>query len=127
MNWIRMATTMKGDATVHRLAAVLTKGDVPKMIGHLQCVLAELPAHARNGDISGVPASLLEHWALWTGRRGQFDTEFRAAMCTDAGVIRAWDVHNGSAIREADRNAANARQYRQRKRDGNGDAAGAVQ
>lgn len=115
-----MATTMKGDASVHRMAAVLTKGDVPKIIGHLQCVFSELPAHARDGDISGVPATLLEHWALWIGKRGQFDAEFRREMCND-GTIRSWDVHNGAAIRQADRNAESARTYRQRQRSGSGD------
>jgi hypothetical protein len=101
MNWIRMAVAMKGDASVHLLAERTTRGDVPKAIGHIQCVLSELPAHARDGNLRGTPDTLLEQWAMWTGKRGEFAAAFRDILCTD-GMVSAWDRHNGAAIRDSD-------------------------
>jgi hypothetical protein len=124
MNWIRLATTMKGDTSVHQLAHRLTKGDVPKVIGHLQCLLSELPAHARDGDLRAIPDSLLEQWAMWGGKRGAFADAFRTIMCSDRTVVRAWDKHNGAAIREADRNRRNVAAYRERKRNDDDDPTG---
>lgn len=124
MNWIRVATTMKGDTSVHQLAHQLTKGDVPKIIGHLQCLLSELPAHARDGDLRAIPDSLLEQWAMWSGKRGAFADAFRTVMCADRAVVRAWDKHNGAAIREADRNRKNVAAHRERKRNGDDDPTG---
>lgn len=101
MNWIRTAVTMKGDPSVHAIAAECCKGDIPKAIGHLQCLFSELPAHARDGDLSGVSPLTLEQWALWTGKRGAFDRAVRSHLCTTQ-VLRSWDKHNGAAIRDND-------------------------
>lgn len=101
MNWIRVATKMKGDPRLGALAMACGVR-VHEAVGLACCLLMELPEHARDGDVSEVPDVILEQWALWTGRPGLFAKAFRAQFCDEAGVVRAWEKHNGAALRRAD-------------------------
>jgi hypothetical protein len=100
MNWIRIATKMKGDPRIGAIAT-LCKIRVHEAVGLVCCALMEFPDHAHNGDISAVPDVIVEQWALWSGRPGVFAEAFRAQLCDEAGVVRAWDRHNGAALRKA--------------------------
>lgn len=101
MNWIRVATKMKGDPRVGAIAAAC-KVRVEHAVGLVCCALMEFPDHARDGDIAAVPDVVLEQWALWSGKAGVFAAAFRAQLCDERGVVRAWEKHNGAAIRKAD-------------------------
>lgn len=114
MQWIRVATRMKSDPRIARIAADL-KVRVAEAVGLVACVLMELPEHAVDGDIAAVPDPLLEQWALWSGAPGGFAAAFRSHMCDD-GIVRAWEKHNGAAIREANRSIARAREWRRKKK-----------
>jgi len=105
MNWIRVATKMKGDPRIGAIAAAC-KVRVPEAVGLVCCVLMELPDHAKDGDVRHVPDVILEQWALWTGKPGQFAEAFRDAMCDETGAVRSWEKYNGAAIRKAERDNA---------------------
>jgi hypothetical protein len=115
IDWIRMATGMKHDRRVHEMADACCKGDEAKMAGHLQFMLSEFPEHARDGDIHAVTDTLLERWAVWRGKAGAFAKAVRTTLCDDRGVVRAWEKHNGAAIRKSDRDAARQAAYRARR------------
>lgn len=101
MNWIRIATGIMQDPSIHAVADA-TGVSVPTTTGHVVGVLTYLPEHARGGDLSGVLDATLERWAMWTGKRGRFAAAFRAHLCTAQGVVRSWEKHNGAAIRDSD-------------------------
>lgn len=63
-----------------------------------------------------VPDVVLEEWAMWRGKPGVFAAAFRSQLCDDAGTVRAWEKHNGAAIREADRTRERAREWREEKK-----------
>lgn len=113
MNWIRVATKMKGDPRLGAIAAGC-KVRVAEAVGLVCCVLMELPDHARDGDVADVPDVIIEQWAMWGGKPGRFAAAFRAELCDETGVVRAWEHHNGAAIREAE--AARARMREARKK-----------
>jgi len=101
MNWIRIATGILQDPSIHAVADA-TGVSVPTTTGHVVGVLTYLPEHARGGDLSGVSDATLERWAMWTGKRGKFAAAFRTHLCTTQGVVRSWEKHNGAAIRDSD-------------------------
>ncbi len=113
MNWIRISTQIASDPKIHTLAQDL-KTTIPGAVGLVVGVLVKLPTHARNGDLSAITDTTLDQWAGWTGKpKGGFARAFRAGFCDAAGVVSAWEKHNGSAIRESDGN----RERQQRHRD----------
>lgn len=114
MAWVRMDTGMKRDPRLWQLATALRK-DVGATVGYVMNVLAELPEHARDGDLSNVPDEVLESWAMWPGKRGAFAAAFVAQLC-DGRQVRAWEKHNGAALREADRSRERVRAFRERQR-----------
>jgi hypothetical protein len=116
MNWIKMAVSMKGDPSVHGIAKDCCKHDIAKAIGHLQCFFAELPAHARDGDLSTVDAMTVEQWALWSGKRGAFNEAVRKHLC-EGGRLRSWEKYNGAAIRENDAARERMRLKREAERE----------
>lgn len=111
MNWIRIATKMKGDPRMGALAAAC-RVRIEHAVGLVCCTLMEFPDHARNGDIAAVPDVVLEQWALWSGRPGVFAAAFREQLCDETGVVRAWERHNGAAIRRADEDLKRKRSMR---------------
>jgi hypothetical protein len=117
MPWIRLETGMKRDPRIWLMAEEL-KRDVGAVVGYVANVLAELPEHARDGDLSQVPDALLEDWALWPGKKGAFARCFTAHLCTDR-TVRAWEKHNGSALRAADATRTRVRAYRERNATSN--------
>jgi hypothetical protein len=118
MNWIRIAVGIGRDPSIIAMARGLGVS-TPLTTGCCVLVLTEIPTVSRGGDVSGVSDDALEAWAQWPGKRGKFATAFRAYLCTPEGVIKAWEKHNGAAIREADRRAEAMRERRkQRTRDG---------
>lgn len=129
MNWIRIAVGIMDDPTTHALAEALGVS-VPATTGHMVGVLRCLPQHARDGDLSNVPDTTLERWAMWTGKRGRFAAAFRAQLCDAQGVVRSWEKHNGAALREGDRQREKAKRYRERAeavpRDATRDVPGTV-
>lgn len=97
MNWIRVARGMKDDPRLFTLAETC-RVRLAEAVGLVVNVLVELPDHAATGDLSTVPAPSLEAWARWHGRPGVFDRAFRETLC-EGGVVRAWEKHNGAALR----------------------------
>lgn len=103
MNWIRIAVRIGRDTDIIGMAKTLGVS-TPLTTGCCVLVLCELPEGARDGNIGGVSDEAIEAWAQWPGKRGKFAAAFRAHLCTPEGVVKAWEKHNGSAIRrmEAD-------------------------
>jgi hypothetical protein len=114
VNWIRIAVGMKNDASVSRIADAC-KVRVAEAVGCVVNVLAELPAHARDGNLANTPDRLIEQWAVWEGKRGAFASAFREHLTDENCVVRAWEKHNGAAIREADTKREEARKWREKK------------
>jgi len=117
VNWIRIAVVMKDDVRITRIAEACRVRPA-EAIGCIVNVLVELPAQARDGDVSQFPDRLLEQWAMWEGKRGVFAAAFRAHMVDDAGVVRSWEKHNGAAIREADAKKTAAAEWRKKQKEG---------
>jgi len=115
MNWIRMATRMKSDPKVGRIAM---ECGVPMShaVGLVCCTLMEFPEHARDGDIAHVADVILEEWAGWRGEPGRFSAVFRTQFCDATGLVASWDKHNGAAIREADAARERAATWRETKK-----------
>ncbi|MCC7054002.1 MAG: hypothetical protein IT355_12130 [Gemmatimonadaceae bacterium] len=116
MNWIRVATTIKNDPSVHAIAAECCRGDIAKAVGHVVAVLAECSTHARTGDLRAVQSLTLEEWAVWRGKSGALDKAIRSHLCTD-GVLRSWDKYNGAPIRENEAHRARMKARREANRD----------
>lgn len=125
MKWIRVAVDIMDDSSIDTLAASL-KVRVAEAVGCVVCVLAHLPADAPDGNIASKSDRLIEKWAEWEGKRGAFAPAFRATFCTEAGVVRSWDKHNGAALREAERQRYKMQKYRQLKEDVPGTVPGTV-
>lgn len=100
MNWIRVCVNIADDPSV---GAIADACDIPlsEAVGCVVSVLCKLPAHAADGGLASIPDRTLEKWANWEHERGAFAKAFRSAMCDDAGTVKAWDRHNGAAMREA--------------------------
>lgn len=111
MKWIRIDVGIMDDSSIDALASALGVR-VSEAVGCVVGVLAHLPADAPDGDISNKSDRLLEKWASWEGKRGAFASGFRATMCTAGGTVRAWDKHNGAALREVERQREKSRKYR---------------
>lgn len=101
MNWIRIATKMKSDPRMGAIAAAC-KVRIPEAVGLVCCVLMEFPDHARDGDMGSVDDVVVEQWAGWNGKMGTFGAAFRRFLCDESGVVRAWEKHNGAALRKAE-------------------------
>lgn len=117
MNWIRIATKMKGDPRVGAIAADC-KIRIEHAVGLVACTLMEFPDHARNGDIGAVPDVVLEQWALWSGKAGVFATAFRTHLCDETGAVRSWEKHNGKAMRKAESDIERKRLAREQRENG---------
>ncbi len=115
MNWIRIDVGIMDDPRVGALAGALGVS-VPLTTGHLVGVLRKLPTHAKDGDLARVPAATIELWAMWVGKRGKFAAALHAHLCTEQGVVRGWEKHNGSAIREADAARDRMKKMREERR-----------
>lgn len=98
MSWVRVASTITHDSKVDALSDRCAVR-VAEAVGLIVGVLTHLPAEARDGDISAVSDRLIERWGGWEGERGVFASAFRALMCDEKGVVRAWEKHNGAALR----------------------------
>lgn len=133
MNWIRIAVGIADDPDVHTLAERLGCR-VAEAVGLLVSLLTRFPEHAPGGDLTQIPASLVERWAGWEGQRGAFDVAFRDTFLTD-GVWVAWDKHNGKALAKLIRDRERIREQRETRgdnlatlalqsRDGRGGVAG---
>jgi hypothetical protein len=119
VNWIRIAVGIMDDPKAQQLADALSV-KLPHAVGMMVGVLVQMPDHAADGDLSHIPASTVERWACWHGKAGAFDKQFRLILCT-GNTVSQWEKHNGAAIREAARNAKNAKSYRERQRSRTGD------
>jgi hypothetical protein len=114
MDWIAISVTIGGDPAVHRMAAVL-KVRVAEIVGLLALTFAGMGQHAPTGQIAAVPDSLLEQWSTWHGKRGAFAAQFRAELCDDTGLVRAWEKYNGANIRRLGAARERARVWRETK------------
>jgi hypothetical protein len=117
VNWIRIATKMKGDPRMGAIAAAC-RVRIEHAVGLVCCALMELPDHAKDGDVSRVPDVVLEQWALWSGKPGVFAATFREQLCDAAGVVRAWERHNGKALRKAEADIERKRAARESRENG---------
>lgn len=113
MNWIRICIDIADDPSI---GAIADACDIPlaEAVGCVVSVLCKLPAHAKDGGIETISDRTIEQWANWEHQRGRFAQAFRAAMCDEAGVVKAWERHNGAAMREAE--AARDRMREARKK-----------
>lgn len=115
MNWIRIDRGIGRDVAILRMARQL---DVcrAEVVGLVVNVLAQVPDHAPTGDISTLDDADVELWADWQRGPGLFAAAFRAHLCTDAGVIRSWEKHNGAAMRDAAASRDRAKAYREKRK-----------
>jgi len=111
MNWIRIATKMKTDPRMGAIASAC-KVRVPEAVGLVCCVLMEFPDHVRDGDVGHVDNVVLEQWAGWGGKMGVFGAAFRHHLCDETGAVRAWEKHNGAALRKAESDIERKRSMR---------------
>lgn len=112
MNWIKVSTTIGDDPRIGRIADAC-ESSTNEVLGAVVRILGKLSEHAADGDISNLPTSMLEQWGGWRGEPGLFGAAFRAELCNEHGVVRAWEKWNGAAQRQlsaARQRAANARQ-----------------
>lgn len=119
MNWIRIARNIGSDVRVGRVARACGVRR-SEAVGLIVCVLTHLPDEARDGNLSDFQPSEIDGWAGWEGDSGMFGAAFLAHMCTEDGVVRAWEKHNGAAIRDADKarnRMKRAREERSRLRE----------
>jgi len=116
VNWIRIAVGIGRDPSVIALSRALGVS-TPLTTGCCVLVFAEIPSVSRGGDLSGVSDDAIEAWAQWPGKRGKFAAAFRSHLCTDEGVVRSWEKHNGAAIRESDKAKDRMRMARERSRN----------
>lgn len=112
MNWIRVAVGIADDPDIHVLAETLGIR-VAEAVGLVVSLLTRFPQHASDGDLSNIPATLVERWAGWDGERGACNTAIRALFLTD-GKWLAWEKHNGAALRDAEAARVRAAEYRRR-------------
>jgi hypothetical protein len=117
VNWIRIATKMKGDPRLGFIAAAC-KVRVEHAVGLVCCTLMEFPDHARDGDVAAVPDIVIEQWAMWSGKTGTFAAAFREHLCDETGAVRAWDRHNGNALRKAESDIERKRLAREQRENG---------
>lgn len=99
---------MKSDPRIGAIAADC-KVRIEHAVGMVCCVLMEFPEHARDGDVATVPDVMLEQWAMWSGEPGVLAAAIRARLCDDAGTVRAWEKHNGAALRKLESDVARKR------------------
>ncbi len=111
MNWIKIATTIGDDPRIGRIADAC-RCSANEALGAVVRILVKLPHHAPDGDVGAIPGTILEQWAVWRGKAGQFGTAFRAEMCDDTGRVRSWEKWNGAAMREAERTRERAKEWR---------------
>ncbi|UOF79607.1 hypothetical protein [Caudoviricetes sp.] len=110
--WIKIATDITTDAKVHAVAKACRVTDA-EAVGLVVSTLVSLPNLAPNGDVSDVQDATLERVALWEGKRGVFAAAFRAVWCTD-GVVTNWLKWNGAVVREAEKRAPRAKEWREK-------------
>jgi hypothetical protein len=101
MPWIAISREIANDPKVHALAEA-TKLDVDACIGKLVRLFAAMAEHAPDGRLDHVPATTLEVWANWRGKRGLFAGAFLAGFAPD-GKVTAWERYNGAKIKKAER------------------------
>jgi hypothetical protein len=111
IGWVRVDAGIGDDPKIGLIAEALGC-DGPKAIGHLVLLWARMADHARDGRLAPHSDLTLERWAGWAGRRGRFAAAVRAQLCTEDGVMRAWDKHNGAPMRKAEADAARLRAQR---------------
>ncbi len=115
MNWIRIARNIKNDPRILTLAA-RCRVRVPEAVGLVVSLLVEFPDNAPDGTIVAIEDFVLEQWAGWSGDMGVFAEHFRALLCDETGTVRAWEKHNGAAMREAEAARDRAKRAREEAR-----------
>lgn len=108
MPWIAISREIGNDPKTHALAEA-TGLDVDAAIGKLVRLFGAVAEHAPDGQLGAVPATTLEVWANWHGKRGRFATAFLAGFTRD-GLLLAWEKYNGAKIRKAERDRQRLRQ-----------------
>jgi hypothetical protein len=116
MNWVKIAVGIMDDPSVRQVAEAVGVSEVTTT-GHLVGVFTNLATHAKNGDISQVSEATVEAWARWRGKRGKFAQAFRAYLCDQQGVVKAWEAYNGAAIREFEHDRIRKAEARKKARD----------
>lgn len=118
-DWTRTPTDWADDPAVHAMADDL-RVDAAQVTGHLLNIWSVLPAHARDGNLRTVPASLVEQWARWRGKRGAFSAALTLHVLDSEGLWVLWEDLNGAVLREKDsdrRRAADRRQAQKEERE----------
>ena len=114
MTWIRVDVSIPEDQTVHSLADQL--GVRPnEAIGLLVSMRGKFPAHARSGDLSQVPDTLVEKWAGWHGKAGRFASALRALVLNDHGVDEGWLRTNAAMLKATDAAADRMARLREKR------------
>lgn len=122
ISWIRIDRAISDDPKVSRLARELSVR-APEAVGLLVGVWSGMAIHAPSGNLADVDDTLLAKWAGWHGKPARFAAALRALFLDAAGTWPAWDKHNGSTIRKAQRDAERLRVERERRATGGEDVA----
>lgn len=112
MEWVAIDIDIAGDPVVHRMADALRLRPA-EIVGLLTLTFGGMAKHAPTGNVGAIPDTLLETWATWHGKRSAFARQFRAELCDDAGLVRAWEHYNGRNIRRAKAAIERTRKWRE--------------
>jgi hypothetical protein len=122
-DWFRVDCDIVDSPKVGRVADACGVA-IPTALGHVLAVLAKVRQHrAHGGALGDVPDSMLEQWALWTGKRGRFATAFRDAFCDADGTLSGWAERQEPLIRRLERDRERARERRNKAGESGGESA----
>ena len=102
--WIRVHAVLIDRPVTMRLAQA-ARISPHEAAGVLVTFWGAVASQVTNGAVGGCPDAMLEAWARWRRKRGQFAAWVRAEHLDADGRIREWDEYAGKleTIRERDR------------------------
>lgn len=124
-SWVAIDVAVRDNPKMRRFAAALPgpkRGHVARAVGHVAMLLGAIKLNAPSGALADIPDSLLEEWAAWDGRPGQFASTFRTYFAPD-GQLHDWHEWNGRIIERQKREVERVQTWRDERvqnADGNG-------
>lgn len=101
MTWIRVETNIAENEKVHAFADGCGIS-AEEAVGFLVRVWGRVAEHRPTGDLTGVSDMVLEHWAVWRGKRGLFATQFRKWFVSNE-ILVGWKERQGKLVERAEK------------------------